>query len=132
MGLLAQASQVCFPISWEKYLRYLGQLSYLGQKAYVAQSPWIQSGNFEENILFGMEMERERYEKVLEACSLKKDSEILPLGDQTVIGERGINLSGGQKQRIHIARALYRDAVIYLFDDPLVQWMLIQDPTCLR
>ena len=85
MGLLAQASQVCFPISWEKYLRYLGQLSYLGQKAYVAQSPWIQSGNFEENILFGMEMERERYEKVLEACSLKKDSEILPLGDQTVI-----------------------------------------------
>ena len=65
-----------------------------------------------------MEMEREKYEKVLEACSLKKDLEILPFGDQTVIGERGINLSGGQKQRIQIARALYRDADIYLFDNP--------------
>ncbi|PNX54656.1 ABC transporter C family member 3-like protein, partial [Trifolium pratense] len=57
-------------------------------------------------------------EKVLEACSLKKDLEILSFGDQTIIGERGINLSGGQKQRIQIARALYQDADIYLFDDP--------------
>ncbi|GMN63552.1 hypothetical protein TIFTF001_032625 [Ficus carica] len=64
------------------------------------------------------EMDRERYESVLEACSLKKDLEILSFGDQTVIGERGINLSGGQKQRIQIARALYQDADIYLFDDP--------------
>ncbi|KAB1199139.1 ABC transporter C family member 3 [Morella rubra] len=48
----------------------------------------------------------------------KKDLEMLPYGDQTVIGERGINLSGGQKQRIQIARALYQDADIYLFDDP--------------
>lgn len=63
-------------------------------------------------------MHRERYEKVLEACCLKKDLEILPLGDQTIIGERGINLSGGQKQRMQIARALYQDADIFLFDDP--------------
>ncbi|KAB1199137.1 ABC transporter C family member 3 [Morella rubra] len=63
-------------------------------------------------------MEKEKYERVLEACSLKKDLEILSFGDQTVIGERGINLSGGQKQRIQIARALYQDADIYLFDDP--------------
>ncbi|KAG8390054.1 hypothetical protein BUALT_Bualt01G0043500 [Buddleja alternifolia] len=89
-----------------------------GTKAYVAQSPWIQSGNIEENILFGKEMDREKYEKVLDACSLKKDLEILSFGDQTVIGERGINLSGGQKQRIQIARALYQDADVYLFDDP--------------
>ncbi|EXB96350.1 ABC transporter C family member 7 [Morus notabilis] len=71
-----------------------------------------------ENILFGEEMDRERYERVLDACSLKKYLEILPFGDQTVIGERGINLSGGQKQRIQNARALYQDADIYLFDDP--------------
>uniref|UniRef100_A0A0E0G4Z8 Uncharacterized protein n=1 Tax=Oryza nivara TaxID=4536 RepID=A0A0E0G4Z8_ORYNI len=64
------------------------------------------------------EIPRERYEKVLEACCLKKDLEILPLGDQTIIGERGINLSGGQKQRMQIARALYQDADIFLFDDP--------------
>ncbi|GKV44606.1 hypothetical protein SLEP1_g51770 [Rubroshorea leprosula] len=95
-----------------------GTLKLCGTKAYVAQSPWIQSGKIEENILFGKEMDRERYEMVLEACSLKKDLEILSFGDQTVIGERGINLSGGQKQRVQIARALYQDADIYLFDDP--------------
>ncbi|KAK7299953.1 hypothetical protein RJT34_10784 [Clitoria ternatea] len=95
-----------------------GVLKVCGTKAYVPQSPWIQSGKIEDNILFGKNMDRERYEKVLEACSLKKDLEILSFGDQTVIGERGINLSGGQKQRIQIARALYQDADIYLFDDP--------------
>ncbi|GMN63549.1 hypothetical protein TIFTF001_032621 [Ficus carica] len=95
-----------------------GTVKLCGTKAYVAQSPWIQSGTVEENILFGKEMNRERYESILEACSLKKDLEILSFGDQTVIGERGINLSGGQKQRIQIARALYQDADIYLFDDP--------------
>jgi ABC-type multidrug transport system fused ATPase/permease subunit len=95
-----------------------GSLKVCGTKAYVAQSPWIQSGKIEDNILFGKPMERERYDKVLEACSLSKDLEILSFGDQTVIGERGINLSGGQKQRIQIARALYQDADIYLFDDP--------------
>ncbi|ERN01708.1 hypothetical protein AMTR_s00090p00176020 [Amborella trichopoda] len=95
-----------------------GNVKVCGTKAYVAQSPWIQSGKIEENILFGKEMERDRYERVLEACALKKDLEILPFGDQTVIGERGINLSGGQKQRIQIARAIYQDADIYLFDDP--------------
>ncbi|KAK8639147.1 hypothetical protein V6N13_137540 [Hibiscus sabdariffa] len=95
-----------------------GTLKLCGTKAYVPQSPWIQSGKIEENILFGKEMERGMYERVLEACSLNKDLEILSYGDQTVIGERGINLSGGQKQRIQIARALYQDADVYLFDDP--------------
>ncbi|KAF6145051.1 hypothetical protein GIB67_013402 [Kingdonia uniflora] len=95
-----------------------GSIGVSGTRAYVAQSPWIQSMKIEENILFGKEMDRERYERVLEACTLKKDLEILSFGDQTVIGERGINMSGGQKQRIQIARALYQDADIYLFDDP--------------
>ncbi|KAL2322782.1 hypothetical protein Fmac_027161 [Flemingia macrophylla] len=95
-----------------------GTLKICGTKAYVSQSPWIQSGKIEDNILFGKEMEREKYEKVLESCSLTKDLEVLPFGDQTIIGEKGINLSGGQKQRVQIARALYQDADIYLFDDP--------------
>ncbi|KAI5409094.1 ABC transporter C family member 3 isoform X3 [Lathyrus oleraceus] len=95
-----------------------GTLKVCGTKAYVAQSPWIQSGKIQENILFGREMDREKYEKVLEACSMKKDLEVLPFGDQTIIGEKGINLSGGQKQRVQIARALYQDADIYLLDDP--------------
>ncbi|XP_076894915.1 ABC transporter C family member 3-like [Bidens hawaiensis] len=95
-----------------------GKVKVAGTKAYVGQTPWIQSGTIEQNILFGKEMDRGSYEKVLEVCDLKKDLEVLSFGDQTVIGERGINLSGGQKQRIQIARALYQDADIYLFDDP--------------
>ncbi|XP_042496376.1 ABC transporter C family member 3-like [Macadamia integrifolia] len=95
-----------------------GAIMLNGTKAYVAQSPWIQSGKIVENILFGKEMDKERYKMVLEACSLEKDLELFAFGDQTIIGERGINLSGGQKQRIQIARALYHDADIYLLDDP--------------
>ncbi|PIA30614.1 hypothetical protein AQUCO_05400004v1 [Aquilegia coerulea] len=95
-----------------------GDIKLCGTKAYVSQSPWIQSGKIEENILFGKVMDKERYERVIEACSLKRDLEMLPFGDQTIIGERGINLSGGQKQRIQIARALYQDADLYLLDDP--------------
>ncbi|KAI0529340.1 hypothetical protein KFK09_001887 [Dendrobium nobile] len=95
-----------------------GTVKLCGLTAYVAQSPWIQSGKIQDNILFGKKMDLENYDNVLEACSLKKDLEILPFGDQTIIGERGINLSGGQKQRVQIARALYQEADIFLFDDP--------------
>ncbi|KAK1662456.1 hypothetical protein QYE76_050615 [Lolium multiflorum] len=95
-----------------------GEVKVCGAMAYVSQLAWIQSGKIQDNILFGKEMDTEKYDRVLESCSLKKDLEILPFGDDTVIGERGINLSGGQKQRIQIARALYQDADIYLFDDP--------------
>ncbi|TYJ01466.1 hypothetical protein E1A91_A13G155600v1 [Gossypium mustelinum] len=93
-------------------------LSFLWYKSLCCSVTLDTSGKIEENILFGKAMDRERYDQVLEGCSLKKDLEILSFGDQTVIGERGINLSGGQKQRIQIARALYQDADIYLFDDP--------------
>ncbi|XP_043687191.1 ABC transporter C family member 3-like [Telopea speciosissima] len=95
-----------------------GSIKLNGTKAYVAQSPWIQSGKIVDNILFGKMMDKEKYEMILEACSLKKDLELCSFGDQTIIGERGINLSGGQKQRIQMARALYHDADIYLLDDP--------------
>ncbi|XP_043705047.1 ABC transporter C family member 3-like [Telopea speciosissima] len=95
-----------------------GAINLNGTKAYVAQSPWIQSGKIVDNILFGKEMDKKRYEMILEACSLKKDLELCAFGDQTIIGDRGINLSGGQKQRIQIARALYHDADVYLLDDP--------------
>ena len=63
-------------------------------------------------------MDSERYQATLERCSLVKDFELLPYGDLTEIGERGVNLSGGQKQRIQLARALYQNADIYLLDDP--------------
>ncbi|KAG0279577.1 Multidrug resistance-associated protein 1 [Linnemannia exigua] len=61
----------------------------------------------------------QRYDDVVLACCLQQDLEMLAAGDQTEIGERGINLSGGQKQRVALARAAYQDADIYLLDDPL-------------
>lgn len=95
-----------------------GTVKVNGKLAYVAQSAWIQTGKVVDNILFGNPMEREKYEDVLNACALVKDLELFSHGDQTEIGERGINLSGGQKQRIQLARAIYQDADIYLLDDP--------------
>ncbi|KAK6239003.1 hypothetical protein QUC31_004472 [Theobroma cacao] len=95
-----------------------GEVRVCGTAAYVSQSAWIQSGNIEENILFGSPMDKAKYKNVIHACSLKKDFELFSHGDQTIIGDRGINLSGGQKQRVQLARALYQDADIYLLDDP--------------
>ncbi|CAI9276050.1 unnamed protein product [Lactuca saligna] len=95
-----------------------GTVEVYGKVAYVSQTAWIQTGTIRENILFGMLMDEEKYEKVVTQCSLVKDIEMFPFGDQTIIGERGINLSGGQKQRVQLARALYQDADIYLLDDP--------------
>ena len=63
-------------------------------------------------------MDMIRYQEVLRICSLIKDLEMLPYGDLTEIGERGVTLSGGQKQRVQLARALYQDADVYLLDDP--------------
>lgn len=63
-------------------------------------------------------MNKQKYQEALEKCSLVKDLDVLPFGDLTVVGERGVNLSGGQKQRVQLARALYQDAEIYLLDDP--------------
>lgn len=95
-----------------------GEVRICGSAAYVSQSAWIQTGNIEDNILFGSSMDKAKYKNVIHACSLKKDLELFSHGDQTIIGDRGINLSGGQKQRVQLARALYQDADIYLLDDP--------------
>ncbi|KAI3962241.1 hypothetical protein MKX01_030791 [Papaver californicum] len=95
-----------------------GIVQVYGKIAYVSQVAWIQSGSIQENILFGCSMNKQRYQETIEKCLLIKDLEMLPFGDLTEIGERGINLSGGQKQRIQLARALYQDADIYLLDDP--------------
>ncbi|XP_027350768.1 ABC transporter C family member 14-like isoform X1 [Abrus precatorius] len=94
-----------------------GKVRVCGSVAYVAQTSWIQSGTIEENILFGLPMDRHRYNEVIRVCCLEKDLEMMDYGDQTEIGERGINLSGGQKQRIQLARAVYQDSDIYLLDD---------------
>ncbi|CAK5086672.1 unnamed protein product [Meloidogyne enterolobii] len=95
-----------------------------GRAAYVPQQPWVLNRTVRENILFsnlddGEKPNEELYARVVDACALKSDFAVLPEGDQTEIGERGINLSGGQKARVNLARALYHQADIYLLDDVL-------------
>lgn len=96
-----------------------GNVNILGKIAYVSQQAWIQNATLRDNILFGKPYDRDLYDRVVSACALKQDFEMLPAGDETEIGEKGINLSGGQKQRVSLARAVYNDADIYLLDDPL-------------
>ncbi|KAF7099488.1 hypothetical protein CFC21_101116 [Triticum aestivum] len=95
-----------------------GMIQVCGKIAYISQNAWIQTGTVQDNILFGSLMDGERYHNTVARCSLVKDLEMLPYGDCTQIGERGVNLSGGQKQRVQLARALYQNADIYLLDDP--------------
>ncbi|CAG4922635.1 unnamed protein product [Colias eurytheme] len=87
--------------------------------AYASQEPWLFVGTIKQNILFGLPYDRLRYKKVVAACALLRDFEQLPAGELTLVGERGISLSGGQRARIGLARACYREADIYLLDDPL-------------
>ncbi|KAM9566456.1 multidrug resistance-associated protein 1-like isoform 2-T2 [Guaruba guarouba] len=96
-----------------------GTVQRRGSVAYASQQAWIQNGTLQENVLFGANLHRPYYELVLESCALLPDLEQLPNGDQTEIGERGINISGGQKQRVSLARAVYSNADLYLLDDPL-------------
>ncbi|KAL7641498.1 UNVERIFIED_CONTAM: hypothetical protein RMT77_007369 [Armadillidium vulgare] len=107
-------------------LSMLGEMDKLSGKviinkslAYVPQQAWIQNETIKENILFGKEFHSALYNKVVSACALEPDFKMLANGDQTEIGEKGINLSGGQKQRVNLARAVYSDSEIYLLDDPL-------------
>lgn len=96
-----------------------GSIRVRGRIAYVPQQAWILNATLKDNILFGNAYDPERYRQVVRVCGLEPDLAILPAGDQTEIGERGINLSGGQKQRVSLARAAYNDADVYLLDDPL-------------
>eukprot|EP00105_Crassostrea_gigas_P042556 XP_019926704.1 PREDICTED: multidrug resistance-associated protein 4-like isoform X4 [Crassostrea gigas] len=96
-----------------------GQVCVQGTVGYMAQTPWVMSGTFQANVTFGENVEQERYRQVLHACALYKDLELMRLGDQTLVGERGLLLSGGQKARLTLARTVYREADVYLLDDPL-------------
>ncbi|KAI7876125.1 P-loop containing nucleoside triphosphate hydrolase protein [Lichtheimia hyalospora FSU 10163] len=87
--------------------------------SYVAQYPFLQQTSIRDNILFGMPYHKGRYYQVLHQCALVKDLAILPDGDMTEIGEKGISLSGGQKQRVSLARAVYSMAQTILLDDCL-------------
>ncbi|KAH8702381.1 putative oligomycin resistance ATP-dependent permease yor1 [Talaromyces proteolyticus] len=99
--------------------RLQGDAIISGSKAYCPQNAWIQNATVQENIIFGQELDEEKFQRVIDACSLQQDLDILPRGRYSDIGERGVNLSGGQKARVSLARAIYSDANILLMDDPL-------------
>ena len=99
--------------------RTSGSVTMGATRAFCPQYAWIQNTTVKENILFGKEYDKDWYEAVVDACALRPDLDMLPYGDLTEIGERGITVSGGQKQRLNIARAIYFNSDIVLMDDPL-------------
>ncbi|XP_013195349.1 ATP-binding cassette sub-family C member 4 [Amyelois transitella] len=90
-----------------------------GTISYASQEPWLYPGTVRENILFGCNYDAAKYKEVSRVCSLQPDFKQFPYGDLSLVGDRGVSLSGGQRARINLARAIYRDADIYLLDDPL-------------
>ncbi|KAF4022718.1 hypothetical protein G4228_014873 [Cervus hanglu yarkandensis] len=110
LAILGEMQTLEGKVHWSNRNRY--------SVAYAAQKPWLLNATVEENITFGSPFNKQRYKAVTDACSLQPDIDLLPFGDQTEIGERGINLSGGQRQRICVARALYQNTNIVFLDDP--------------
>ncbi|KAE9403973.1 P-loop containing nucleoside triphosphate hydrolase protein [Gymnopus androsaceus JB14] len=102
-----------------------GQNSYCnlprqGGVSYAAQESWIQNDTIKNNILFGSEFDKERYESVLHQCALLRDLTLFEAGDMTEVGEKGLTLSGGQKARVTLARAgVFIRSAFVLLDDPL-------------
>ena len=104
--------------TWELPI-HKGSIKINGILSYAAQDLWIFCGTLRQNILFGQAYDGERYWKVLQVCALYQDIQKFDHSDLTLVGERGVLLSGGQKARVNLARAIYRNADIYLLDDPL-------------
>jgi ATP-binding cassette subfamily C (CFTR/MRP) protein 4 len=95
-----------------------GEIAHKGKLTIVEQEPKLFAGSIKDNILFGRPLDEELYQKVVRAARIELDLKELAKGDETEVGEKGMNLSGGQKARISFGRALYSDAQIYLMDDP--------------
>ncbi|EIW83220.1 multidrug resistance-associated ABC transporter [Coniophora puteana RWD-64-598 SS2] len=131
LALLGEADvltgQLHCPRSSPNILAYLGKDRVVkkedwivkGVVAYVPQSAWLRNASIKDNILFNLPLDEERYQKTLEACALLSDLRILEDGDESEIGEKGVNLSGGQKARVSLARAVYSRASVILLDDVL-------------
>uniref|UniRef100_A0A8C4V252 ATP binding cassette subfamily C member 8 n=1 Tax=Falco tinnunculus TaxID=100819 RepID=A0A8C4V252_FALTI len=114
LAILGEMQKISGNIFWSRCTRKRKR----GSVAYASQKPWLLNATVEENITFESPFNKQRYKAVIDACSLQPDIDILPHGDQTQIGERGINLSGGQRQRISVARALYQQTNVVFLDDP--------------
>ncbi|CAG9768692.1 unnamed protein product [Ceutorhynchus assimilis] len=96
-----------------------GTINVKGSISYASQEPWLFVGSVRQNITFGQKFDARKYHEVIRVCQLQRDFNLFSCGDKTIVGERGVSLSGGQRARINLARAVYKEADIYLLDDPL-------------
>lgn len=96
-----------------------GDIKVRGTTSYSSQEPWLFPGTIRQNILFGEPFNGERYNKVLQICALDTDLERFPESDHMMVIDKGLNLSRGQQARVNLARAIYKEADIYLLDDCL-------------
>ncbi|XP_077301221.1 putative multidrug resistance-associated protein lethal(2)03659 [Arctopsyche grandis] len=119
VGIVGSGKSVLFNSIIGEIPLQSGSLKINGNVSYCSQSAWLFEASIRQNILFGLEMIPHRYKQVLKCCQLETDLKSFPHGDKTIVGERGISLSGGQKARVSLARCVYRDADLYLLDDPL-------------
>lgn len=119
IGPVASGKSSIFQLLLGELPIYSGDVLINGDVSYASQDPWLFSSSVRNNILFGLPFDKLRYRETVKHCALNTDFQQLPNGDKTLVGERGSALSGGQKARVSLARAVYRNASIYLLDDPL-------------
>ncbi|KAF2894003.1 hypothetical protein ILUMI_12173 [Ignelater luminosus] len=119
VGAVGEGKSTLLQLLLGELISKSGSLEISGNISYSSQEAWLFASTVRKNILFGQKYDPIRYKNVVKVCALQRDFELLPYGDNTLVGDRGVSLSGGQKARINLARAVYRDADIYLLDDPL-------------
>ncbi|XP_056634002.1 ATP-binding cassette sub-family C member 4-like [Diorhabda sublineata] len=94
-----------------------GRVEVVGSISYASQKPWLFQSTVKNNILFGLPYNRHKYREVTRICDLDVEYQKLPLGDRTLTSERRVSENSILKEKINIARTIYRDADIYIFDD---------------
>ncbi|XP_077453648.1 cystic fibrosis transmembrane conductance regulator [Stigmatopora argus] len=104
-----------------------GKIRHSGRVSFSSQTSWIMPGTIRDNILFGLTYDEYRYASVIKACQLEEDFALLPEKDKTLLGEGGVTLSGGQRARLGLARAVYKDADLYLLDAPFTHLDIVTE-----
>ncbi|XP_029009889.1 cystic fibrosis transmembrane conductance regulator isoform X2 [Betta splendens] len=104
-----------------------GTIRHSGRISFSPQTAWIMPGTIRDNILFGLTYDEYRYTSVIKACQLEEDFALLPEKDKTLLVEGGVTLSGGQRARLSLARAVYKDADLYLLDAPFTHLDIVTE-----